>query len=1230
MNRYRIFFAIVLAALLLAASGVPAQELLLQEERDYRFAEQLAEKELHDLAAQQFTKFVAAWPTSPHAPEALFRAAESYEAIEAFPRAADTYLQLVLSYPEATNSDKALFNRGKLLAQMGDPLNAALTLERIPLFMPKSDLIPLALVSAAELFRTAGKAKQAFDASQNMLARFSDSPLRPRALYLMANLQRDARKPLLALQELDRIASNRIENGLDVQIALLRGQLLNELGRYAQSDSVFQSLIKSEVPSDSIGAAACNLVQSLFSRALYQEVIQTADKALERPMNKAAVNTLRLYQGDSWTLLGENHKALTAFEGISAEAMTPLAGTKLAFRQGVLQRRLAEPGLALPWFTRILAQSDTITGVTELQRLALPQQIHLFIELENPAEALKTLRLLFDAKPRLRDLILLLRGTIERTILRNPVDARQDYAMLAEFYPASPLVDDAALGVAQCYDDEGERRAAIKAYETCVTLYPAATGTRQAENRLHWLRLYEPLNAAGQDRWLSRSILASGDPSSILAWAGEKIERDHDYKAGLDLFRDLPTSGEESRIDEIGLYYLTGLAHARLSEMYALTGDNITADLHTDSLLAANQWLQEQQSGDERSGIINRFAMLAQWQDIQEPLRRAAFVDSILARIEPSDSLAAALKLEQVRIWYGFAIDSSSAHWLARAASACDALALEYAEPRIRLETAQLRSTLFLTRQQPDSAIYTLQNALASGRNSAAAANTSLVLAELLEKTNRLEEAAELYQDWLARYSYSERVESVQNRLCQLYFRLKRFDLARSCMSQNDAGSALEDLAPYLDRRTDDDLLWLSAQAWLLQKNIPPAISAFKEYLRLSPEGKHRGEAMLALADLYLLDDNPQAAESHLEQLATAVPGDSLAGIALARMADLLYDRKQYGPAVLQYARLKAEQTGEMQQNAAMREVLCEFKQENVARARQLADAFKKSYKDRKAEAQFLYEDGMICLINKDFKAAEQLLKELSTKYKDLPEGADGELGLARMYATLNNTEEAMKILTGIPNKYSDPRILALSYINLGEFYYENRQLENCVTAGRKALEYAVKGPEQQRALSLLITVFDDLRLWDNAVVLLRQYITNYPKEEGTFNRKMQLGVFLINLKEYDRGVDLLKSLLLEADAESEAEIQYWIAKAFHERGEMSQAIIEFLKVKYACQPSKLPWGTTALYEAGQTYLKLGNLTNARALFQQIVRELGVGDQFGRVANERIREIDAQLAQQKG
>ncbi len=1229
MRILRYHLALSLLVLLLFNRLLPAQEGLFQEEKDFSFAVQLAEKKLYDLAAQQFAKFADSWPTSPRAPEALFNAAENYENIQAYQRAADTYLRLVMSYPEAANADKAFFNRGKLLALLGDPLNAAFTLERIRIFTPNSELIPLAMVSAAEQFRHAGEAQKAYSAAAAMVARYPDSPVRPRAFFLLARLQHDAGKPALALTELNRIGSARVENSLATQIALLRARILSELGRYSKSDSVLEVLVNTDAANDSIGAAACLLAQSLYSRGLYPKVIQVSERSLLRRIRPEERNQLRLCQGDSWASLGDPARALDVLSRIPHDSLNTLEAARLAFRRGMLQKRLGEPALALPWFSQILAQPDNLRGMASLQRLALQEQTSLLLELNNPGEALRALRLLFEKLPAHRDLILMQRATIVRTILKDPVSARQDYALLSTFYPASPLADDAALGLARCHDEAGDREAAIRAYQAYLALYPAAEEAGEAEKRLTWLRLYQPAGSPERDLLISQAIQAGGDSQAALAWAAQRIEKDHDYQSGLNILRFILANRREGEMDEGRLFYLAGLAHARLADKFTLEGDLPRAALHADSLEEVNHYLISRGAADQGSRTINRLALLASWNRIERPLIRAGSVDTLLARIQPSDSLATALKLEQAKIWYRFAADSS-VHWYSRAAAACAAIEAAHPQPRFRLENALLHSRILTAIQRPDSAIRIIESALDGGVISAQAADATLQLAALFEKANRNDDAALLYEDWLHTYGYAGRADSIRSRLCQIYFKQRQFDRARQCMSQYDEGSALQVLSPYLDRARNETLLWLSAQAWLLQRDIPAAITAFKEYIRFNPEGAHRREALLELADLYTLSGNPQAAAGHLEELVNASPRDSLAVVALMRTADLLYDQKQFREAALRYARIKSATDGAAQRQAALKEVLCEYKQKNLVRARQLADVFKKNYKERKAEALFLYEDGMICLENKDFPAAENLFKELSGKYRDLPEAADGEMGLARLYAVLNKTDEALKILTNIPNRYTEPAIVALSYINLGEFYYENRQLENCMAAGRKALESAPKGAEQQRAIALLVTVFDDLRLWDNAVVLLRQYIQDYPEAEDLFNRKMQLGVFLINLREYERGIDQLQSLLAQADAESEAEIQYWIARAYHERGDMNQAIIEYLKVKYVCRPSKLPWGTTALYEAGQTYVKLGNLVNARSLFQQIVREMGVGDQFGRVANERIREIDAALARQKG
>ncbi len=63
---------LALLVLILFCSLLPAQEGLLQEEKDFRFASQLSDKQLYDLAAQQFEKFADIFPTSPRALESLF------------------------------------------------------------------------------------------------------------------------------------------------------------------------------------------------------------------------------------------------------------------------------------------------------------------------------------------------------------------------------------------------------------------------------------------------------------------------------------------------------------------------------------------------------------------------------------------------------------------------------------------------------------------------------------------------------------------------------------------------------------------------------------------------------------------------------------------------------------------------------------------------------------------------------------------------------------------------------------------------------------------------------------------------------------------------------------------------------------------------------------------------------------------------------------------------------
>ena len=77
--------------------------------------------------------------------------------------------------------------------------------------------------------------------------------------------------------------------------------------------------------------------------------------------------------------------------------------------------------------------------------------------------------------------------------------------------------------------------------------------------------------------------------------------------------------------------------------------------------------------------------------------------------------------------------------------------------------------------------------------------------------------------------------------------------------------------------------------------------------------------------------------------------------------------------------------------------------------------------------------------------------------------------------------------------------------------------------------------------------------------------------------------------------------------------------------GQFEQAIFEFMKVAMLSKPTKLPWNTTALYEAGQAYIKLDKPRHAQKLFEKIVQKEGSTSDLGRIARQRIQEIETTL-----
>ena len=273
-------------------------------------------------------------------------------------------------------------------------------------------------------------------------------------------------------------------------------------------------------------------------------------------------------------------------------------------------------------------------------------------------------------------------------------------------------------------------------------------------------------------------------------------------------------------------------------------------------------------------------------------------------------------------------------------------------------------------------------------------------------------------------------------------------------------------------------------------------------------------------------------------------------------------------------------------------------------------------------EARFHLEHGKALAAAKRFEPALEALEEAAkSKVEAVVPEAEAELG--RTHLIMAHVDEALEILTALPAKYPGNPILDRVYFNLGEHYFNSKQYENSALAYRWVVDNGTDAALRPAALRLLIRAYETIGRPDGAMAAVRTFLRDYPRDPERLAMEVKIGTLYMRLAEYDRAIEVFQRLRPLADTETEAEIQYWIGKSLSAMGRWEEAIFAFLKVNYLSGETKMPWKTTAVFEAGTAYVKLGKTAEARRMFELVIRRDGAAGMFGKVARQRLDELEA-------
>ncbi len=1199
--------------ILTAAESVFSQES--QEKTDFSYGERLFNEGFYDLAMIQFQDFVDHYPASPLAAQAQFFVGQSAFESEKFDVAQKAYMDLILRYPASSLADHAQLRIGDCFEKMNMLDEAAESYLRVFNAYPRSSWAMEGLYRSSTLSMERGHLVKA-ESVASLLLDNATGEYRSKAILLLSDISIRQEAQEKAVSVLQPLLERPIQESDKIETRYRLGRIRESLGHWGESISHYRQVISLPGADDMRQQAAFRLGWLL---TIQGEDVQAADAfgeavtlGSDEPLKSRATYHLGLiHAGQS-----DYTSALEMFNRIDK----PRDGSRL--RWSVLYEKakcldaLKRSDEATALYESILQEASASPDIVKKILLTLAQRCVQEQAYPRALQMYDRYIRLFPDDP-LVDAVLLQEGKLYIDPLSLWVEGFAVLRRIWTDFPESPHIPEARFSYAEGLEKLDRNKEAVQMYRTIRDGYPTSPWARRAEDKIERL---VPLQGVDVKQGLSRfsavvqtMLLRPNDPDLLWTMGKLSLENLGQFEDAVALFtRFLSEEASRGRRDEV-LFYLAKSYEA----LYLRDRDNSQLER---AMNACRSLISEYPEG---AWSDDAHIFLVQWETASSPqLAYRRYLD-ISNKYPESEQLD--------EILYRLGMTSVEADSLPMALTVFRDHRRRYSESPFAEEIGYRMGKIYFDQgndSEADSIFHDLSEGFPQGRF---LPQVLFYRARIAQNRNDTKRATSLLENLRMRFWYSPWARQgllilgkyhLLNRDYAQAVALFRYALESDSLNQWSAFVGLS----VSEESKKKDYLWGLAQAYQGSKDYKKAKQAFFDYLRESASPQDRVRVFYALSALAEEEGRISRAEDYLSRLAGETASDTTA----EALGHLRFRLEQYSAAVEAFDRaLGLAQTDEHRASLSARIIVCQLRENQIPQAEVRINVFNQSYSRtpdfRQHQAEFLLEKGKAYVRRKDFDLALQSVQEVVQRYGNTKFRMEAELEMGRIYLITNRIEEALNILTEMPRRYPQHPMLAHVYLNLGDHYFRSQQYENALHAFKQTVELGQETDSDATPLGMryLIRVYDSLRMYDAALHLTREYIRQYTDAEDILQKRVQIGLFYMKLNEYGRAIEVFRDVKKSADYETEAEIQYWIGSCFSSMGQFQQAVFEFMKVAYLSKPTKLPWATTALYEAGQAYLKLEQPDQAKKLFEKIVQREGSASDMGRIARERIEEIEA-------
>ncbi len=1187
-----------------------------RESDDFSYSLKLYEQEFYDLAAQQFIKFYNNYPQSEKADDAHYYAAVAFYKIKEYEKARAEFQALALEFPKSPFVGEAWFYAGDCAEKLKDYRDAVKAYESLRVLHPKDTRASLATLRAAIIYqkriKDLPKAAQLFNV---VIERYPES-----AEYFPALVKKAATHFQLGqineARALLRKAFNvqQKPDSILAEAYFIRGQINNLTGLLNEAKMDFQKAIqlapKSPIAVNATKALSKLLVQSKdYARAIkiIQEQINIIkDVKLKNELNYRLADVYFLAQKYN---LAQKTYASIHFANDSLNFILKLKRALCYQKQNFISEAVALLTNLLqskPFSNKLVYQKSVDFYINFLKQNRYYQQAASFIYRQLSKE--KT-----NAKK-----VQLVNHLVQILSKKNQwveiINISQPYILAPEPFPGK---DDLIFYFALAKENIGEFKQADYYFNKIIHEFQASEYFNLAKKHVQFLEDFKIVDQESAlthlAELLSKSLQSSQKQNAVLLFELGKLYF-HDlknYDRAEQNFESALNAGMSRKGD---LFYYLGKTYLKQFEyqnfhqkpdnnLLQLAHLNFKKAMENDSTCAYT---------DESAWLLVRTALTPDSQKIETEKK---FIKALIQKYPNSP-----LKEEWLRtLAIDLAFDSSSIN---ESIQYFQLLIKHYQQssfyPQYLLNYARL-----LQSTNPNEAKSIYEQIVEGFMFSAEAAQAIVDLIDLEIAEGQYVKAIDLFKRYQSYFYYAKELENLKQKMGQIYVKAGQYEQAIAFYKNKINTPFLNDvilLSSFESKQIFNDIYFL-ADALNLNHQLNEAAHFYQLYLMVEPQGKYADQAHFKVAQIYQQLGKYYLAKENFKAVSKKDP--QLFTQATIQAGNIYFIEGDYKSAIEFYAQaLKSVKQPQLKGQLEQKYILSLIRNGQLAQAEKLIRQFKKHYKKQKnAQAQFYIELGNYQRLQKNFNKAINYFELVQKKYKKTDFVDDAEYFKALVLITQNKHKEALKILTKFPEKYPNSDQLPGVYNTLGTVYFRSEKYDNAITMFKKALEHCQACPLEANIMTNLIKVYSLTGFWDAAQAMARSYLKKFPEAKDRLDKKVIIARAYINLNQFQHAVDYLKSIKVEADAEREPEIQFYIGEALLRAGQYEDAIAEFVKIPLLSKKTKLQWEASALYYSGQCYEKLGRIDDAIRMYKEIIKRPGIDLVLKKDAEKRIKQI---------